>query len=98
MGNRVRAKSIDIDSGETKKFFDSRTKMKFPYLYNYTNYQDKHPELVLQRDSHEKRKILPILGITKGKRVLDIGCGVGRWADSVLSNGGIYLGVDYSEA
>ena len=98
MGNRVRAKNVDIDNEETKKFFDARSKKKFPYLYNYTNYQDKSPELVLQRDLHEKRKILPILGIEAGMRVLDIGCGVGRWAKSVLSHGGIYIGVDYSES
>ena len=98
MGDRVRAQNIEIDKEKTKKFFDARSKKKLPYLYNYTNYQDKSPELVLQRDSYEKHKILPVLGIEKDMRVLDIGCGVGRWAESVLSHGGIYIGADYSES
>ena len=98
MGERVRAERIEIDKEATKNFFDARSKKKLPYLYNYTNYQDKSPELVLHRDSHEKSKILPLLDIKTDMRVLDIGCGVGRWAESVLSHGGIYTGVDYSES
>ena len=38
-----------------------------------------------------------MLHVALGCRVLDIGCGVGRWAESILSSGGIYVGADYSE-
>mgnify|MGYP000138419078 CR=1 FL=1 len=33
----------------------------------------------------------------KGKRVLEFGCGVGRWVPFILSLGALYIGVDISE-
>ncbi len=98
MSGRIVEKYVEIDEDAVKKFFDARSTMQFPYLYNYTNYQDKNPELVLERDACEKKKIMPLLNIKRGMRVLDIGCGVGRWAESVLSCEATYVGIDSSDA
>ncbi|HWK52434.1 MAG TPA: methyltransferase domain-containing protein [Steroidobacter sp.] len=38
----------------------------------------------------------PWLGIQPGTRVLDVGCGVGRWSTLLASRGGIVTGVDLS--
>lgn len=95
--NRIIGKQIELDENEVKKFFDERSKKPLPHLYNYTNYQDKHPDLVLKRDLYEKEKICPLLNIKSDTRVLDIGCGVGRWASTIISEGGTYVGIDYSE-
>lgn len=97
MGERTRGTHVLLDQDGIKEFFDGRSKKVLPHLYNYTNYQDNHPDLVLRRDRYEKQKVLPDLRIGKDTRVLDIGCGVGRWAGTVLSCGGMYVGVDYSE-
>ena len=97
MGERIRGVPVALNRDSVKEFFDGRSKKKLPHLYNYTNYQDNHPDLVLRRDQYEKEKMLPMLRICENTCVLDIGCGVGRWAESVLSCGGIYVGVDYSE-
>ncbi len=98
--HRVVGDKIDINEGEVKSFFDRRCEKNLPYLYNYVNYQDKHPELALERDHYEKEKILPLLGLRGGSRVLDIGCGVARWATEgvlgTISSKGAYIGVDYT--
>ena len=98
--HRVVGAKIDINESEVKSFFDRRCEKKLPYLYNYVNYQDKHPELALERDRYEKDKILPLLNLRQGSRVLDIGCGVARWATEgfmgTISSEGIYVGVDYT--
>ena len=98
--HRVVGEKIAINESEVKSFFDRRCEKKLPYLYNYVNYQDKHPELALERDRYEKEKILPLLNLRPGCRVLDIGCGVARWAtDGVMgtiSSEGTYVGVDYT--
>lgn len=98
--HRVVGEKIVINESEVKSFFDRRCEKKLPYLYNYVNYQDKHPELALERDRYEKDKILPLLQLRKGSRVLDIGCGVARWATEgvmgTITAEGAYVGVDYT--
>lgn len=96
--SRILGEQIELNANEVKIFFDERCKKQLPHLYNYTNYQDKHPDLVLKRDLYEKEKICPLLSIKYDTRVLDIGCGVGRWASTIVSQGGTYVGVDYSES
>ena len=96
---RIKTNKISIDEDDVKTFFNKRVKKKLPYLINYTNYQDKHPELVLERDRYEKDRIMPFLNLQSESRVLDVGCGVGRWGNhmlKILSNQGMYVGADYS--
>ena len=95
---RVEDERIAIDASAVKSFFDNRCKKKLPYLYNYTNYQDNHPELALKRDQWEKQIIAPLLNLQAGESVLDIGCGVGRWGQWVLEQDACYFGVDYSQS
>ncbi len=97
MDNRIQGVCVDIDNIETKKFFNDRAKKNIKYLYNRCLYQDNNPELALLRDEEEKTKILPLLDIHQNDKVLDIGCGVGRWGEEVLKAGACYCGVDYSE-
>lgn len=96
---RVKTNKIMLDENGVKSFFDNRVKKKLPYLINYTNYQDSHPELALERDKYEKDRVMPFLNLQAESSVLDIGCGVGRWGNhllKILSNQGMYVGVDYS--
>ena len=96
---RIKTNKIAIDEDDVKLFFNNRVNKNLPYLINYTNYQDKHPELALERDKYEKDRIMPFLNLQPESRILDIGCGVGRWGNhilKILSNQGMYVGADYS--
>lgn len=99
-GERIREKKVSLDTAKVKAFFDARCQKDLPYLYNYTNYQDNHPALALERDRAEKARIAPLLAAASDALILDIGCGVGRWGDEFavhLAGNGRYVGVDYSE-
>lgn len=60
-------------------------------------YQDKNPGLALRRDAAERALLLPKLGIAPGTRVLDLGCGTGRWAAALVDAGACYHGIDACE-
>ena len=96
---RVKDVKINIDDAQVRTFFENRTKKKLPYMVNYINYQDNHPELALERDEYESKRIMPLLEFKRHSKVLDIGCGVGRWAKHIFTNRELqceYSGVDYS--
>ena len=57
-------------------------------------YQDK--DLAERRDVIERTTVLPLLRLTGVERVLDIGCGYGRWAQVLSPYIKQYLGVDFS--
>ena len=96
---RVVGKQCKISDENTKDFFDKRAEKKLPHRYNYVIYQDSNPSLAIDRDRFEKNKILPFMNIRNDSEVLDIGCGVGRWADEILPHleSGKYTGIDFSE-
>jgi len=98
MGHRVYGKNIEIDEKKVKDFFNARVKRNLPHRYNYVIYQDNNPELAMQRDEYEKDFINGIIDFKANAQVIDIGCGVGRWADFFKEKGiNQYIGMDLSE-
>jgi len=67
------------------------------HKYNYVLFQDDNPELAVERDLYEKKKILSQISFVKDELVLDIGCGVGRWGEELLQHDVFYVGIDYSK-
>ena len=57
---------------------------------------DQNPEYAMQWNIFERDNILPKLKITKDCDVLDLGCGMGRWAQHVIPLCHTYCGVDFS--
>lgn len=61
-------------------------------------YQDNEPDLVEQRDRAEKLAVAGDLALPGVRRVLDIGCGVGRWGWFLAAENQeiVYEGIDFS--
>jgi cyclopropane fatty-acyl-phospholipid synthase-like methyltransferase len=96
---RIVNQQVDLDKSALLEFFDGRgSKYDEQNPYVSVLYQDKNKALAASRDLSEKKRITPLLGLDGRQRLLDIGCGVGRWADSILSDVDFYLGVDFSAA
>ena len=95
---RVKRTSLELDNEHIKAFFRGRAgKYNKENPYAVTMYQDDHPDLVRKRDAREKEKLLPKLALDGESRVLDLACGIGRWADSIATEVDSYLGIDFSE-
>ena len=65
--------------------------------YSVTMYQDNHAEIVRQRNQKEIEKLMPLLHMEKDAKVLDVACGIGRWADALPEDITEYCGMDFSE-
>ena len=96
-GHRLKGKKADLNYDDTYTFFRDRAqKFDESNPYAVTMYQDGHPDLVRERHAAEMEKLLPLLQAEPGSRVLDIGCGIGRWSDALETDIGFYCGMDFS--
>ena len=84
-----------IDRKSVADFFDKRAeKISTVGPLHAVIYQDKHHDLAERRDTAEKKKLLPLLRLDGSQRILDIGCGTGRWTNNLAKAGGWYHGMD----
>lgn len=94
---RILNKKVALDKNSLLNFFDSRA-YKYDAQHPYVSilYQDNNKDLATHRDHYEKNKIVPLLRLNGEQRLLDVGCGIGRWADATIHNLSFYLGLDFS--
>jgi cyclopropane fatty-acyl-phospholipid synthase-like methyltransferase len=92
---RIHKTKTAINSEAVADFFNDRAKRFDPAkpLVSVI-YQDRNPELAEARDRHEKELIVPQLELKPLDRVLDVGCGIGRWADALRGKIARYHGTD----
>ena len=67
-----------------QSYFDSQ------YLLEY------EPLFSLERDRHEAARLIDVLGLPSGSRILDVPCGQGRHAHLLAESGFDVDGLDYS--
>jgi cyclopropane fatty-acyl-phospholipid synthase-like methyltransferase len=97
--SRIHAEVHEIDRAATKEFWDYRASLVGKVSeWSLTMFQDDKPELAEARDRFEKETILGFLNLASTTRVLDIGCGTGRWGVELVDKVQSYLGFDFSEA
>ncbi len=95
---RIKGEKQSINYEDTGLFFKHRAKRySEDNPYSVTMYQDDHPELVKRRNEKEVEVLLPKLELRPDSKVLDIACGIGRWADAIECNIKEYCGVDFCE-
>ena len=98
MKERVYGEKVSIDTENTVSFYNQRAKTIKNRKQEYTTVLlgDQDPDFSVKWDAYEKQFILPKLKLTKEKVILDIGCGIGRWAEAVVGQCKEYYGVDFS--
>lgn len=96
MQTRVYTDKIEIDNNSTKEFWENRAN-------NINNLQtvllgsDKTGIEQNTRNEHEKLIVESAVKQIQNPRILDIGCGIGRWAENLINQFDYYTGVDFSE-
>ena len=95
--SRIAGDRLALNKNEIADFFEQRAQ-KFNAATPLTAilYQDNHPEIAERRDALERERVLPLLAFTGSERVLDIGCGIGRWAAAISDRIATYHGIDAS--
>lgn len=90
-------KTPQINKRKVAEFFRERAqKVGLLGTVRAVIYQDKHPDLAEKRDAMEKERLLPLINLDGSQRVLDIGCGTGRWTTLIAGNASHYHGIDFS--
>ena len=96
---RIYGQKYEIDTIRTRELYNERAErlknMKSPYTAVLLG--DQNPEYADKWNIVEKELILPFMEADKTKSVLDLGCGIGRWAESLLPLCKNYTGVDFSD-
>ena len=98
MKERVYGEKVSIDTENTVSFYNQRAKTIKNRKQEYTTVLlgDQDPDFSVKWDAYEKQLILPRLKLNQDKVILDIGCGMGRWAEAVADQCKEYYGVDFS--
>ena len=92
--SRLYGEKEDIDSKTVKNFFSERANSELESDLSIVLFQDK--ENSEKRHIEEKKLFHEHIDV-EGKKVLEIGCGIGRWAEALHDKCESYLGIDYTE-
>lgn len=96
---RVYEEKVEIKHENIRDFYNQRAikidNMQCPYTAVLLN--DEEPKHASEWNDFEKQYIQPELKIDCNSNVLDIGCGIGRWAETIIPNANYYIGVDYAD-
>lgn len=92
--SRLYGDNEDISPDKVKDFFNDRANRDLESDLSIVLFQDK--ENSAQRHEEEKKLFYNHID-TAGKKVLEIGCGIGRWAEALHGKCESYLGLDFSE-
>lgn len=93
---RCYGEKIDIDNVEVKNFWDERAKNAKDLNTVLLGNQKSSHEGDL-RNKEEFELVESVLGKLENISILDIGCGMGRWANNLKNRKCNYTGIDYSE-
>lgn len=91
---RIYGKKAFIDTEKVRDFFDKRAAGASPEDIATVLLGDAR--ILTKRNAYSKDTELPLLNVGPETRVLDLGCGIGRWAGFLLPACGFYCGVDFS--
>lgn len=92
--SRLYGDKENIDSEEVKNFFSERASRELESDLSIVLFQDK--ENSEQRHIEEKKLLYEHIDLD-GKKILEVGCGIGRWAEALHGRCESFLGIDYTE-
>ena len=96
MNTRVYDEKIDINTEDAKKFWTKKGREHLS-LKSVLLGVDKAEDAQKRRNEKESGILSSVVSNLPELRILDIGCGIGRWAENFKDNLDFYTGIDYSK-
>jgi len=91
--SRIYERNESLDYGKVQEFWQRRSRrISETGPLRASMFGDE--EFARKRDAYEKQMVLPHLRLSSNSRVLDVGCGTGRWGHELASKVAAYLGTD----
>lgn len=92
--SRLYGEKKDINPDDVKNFFSDRANRDLESDLSIVLFQEK--ENSEQRHIEEKKLFHEHINVD-GKIILEVGCGIGRWAEALHDKCESFLGIDYTE-
>lgn len=96
MNSRIYGEITNIDENEVKEFFEKRFCKENP-LASVMVRSDPNDKIAEKRNTNEINRLRSIYDFSMLPRILDIGCGCGRWASNLKGSYSAYTGIDFCE-
>jgi len=93
--NRLYGIMDNIDAQKVNEFFDARISKDNPLAAALLG-DDFDKNASFKRNQHEYNILKSLLNQDKKIKILDLGCGLGRWASNLIEEIDIYDGIDFS--
>lgn len=95
--SRIYGQKESIDSKKVNAFFEKRFSRENP-LASVMLRGDENDGIAEKRDQNENWLLTSLLHINGKVSVLDIGCGLGRWATNMANRLEFYDGIDFARS
>lgn len=95
--HRIYGENVPINAELVKNFYNKRAELVTELGWGVTSLGDEDPTIAARAYDYDRDILFPKLDIGPATRVLELGCGMGRWAEIILPHCGNYCGVDFSE-
>ena len=94
---RIYGENVSINTESVRKFYNKRAELVAEKGWGAISLGDEDPTIASRAYNYDRDVLFPKLNVDASARVLELGCGMGRWAEIVLPHCGFYCGVDFSE-
>ena len=94
---RIYGENVSINTESVRKFYNKRAELVAEKGWGAISLGDEDPTIASRVYNYDRDVLFPKLNVDASARVLELGCGMGRWAEIVLPHCGFYCGVDFSE-
>lgn len=95
--HRIYGDKISIHTEHVRDFYNKRASLVEKKGWGAISLGDEDASIASRVYDYDRDTLFPKLGVGPEDRVLELGCGMGRWAKIVLPHCGAYCGVDFSE-
>ena len=82
--HRIYGANISIHTENVQSFYDKRASLIEQKGWGAVSLGDEDPSIASRMYDYDRDILLPKIGINEKCRVLELGCGMGRWAKIVL--------------